>query len=158
MPDAWTARIDDEHAAGNLTRSYRDALLALPSFRGHGGEIFPSQASIAARARCSERTVRRAIAMGVTLGLLVVLPRRRWSKGRYVRTSNRYVLGVPDRAVLPGQRAPWPPRRSTGQIGRVQDKEERKAALDDLLRAAAAAPDLLLRRRAAFAAGLGVAR
>lgn len=34
LPDAWTARIDAEHAADNLTRSYRDALLALAGFRG----------------------------------------------------------------------------------------------------------------------------
>jgi hypothetical protein len=63
-------------------------------------------------------------------------------------TSNRYVIGVPDRAVVPGQRAPWPPRRSTGQIGRVQEKEERKTALDAMLRTAAALPDLLAMRRA----------
>jgi hypothetical protein len=146
-PWPWTARIEAEFAADNLTRSYRDVLRALAGFRGHGGEIFPSQASLAARARCSERTVRRAIAMAVQLGLMVVLPRRRWVKGRYVRSSNSYVIGVPDRAVVPGQRAPWPRRASTGQSGRVQDKEERKAALEELLRAAAAAPDLLLRRR-----------
>jgi hypothetical protein len=147
MPDAWTARVDREHEADNLTRSYRDVLHALAGFRGHGGEIFPSQASLAARAHCSERTVRRAIAMAVQLGLVVVLPRRRWLRGRYVRTSNRYVIGVPDRVVVPGQRAPWPRRASTGQSGRGQEKEERKAALDDMLREAAAAPDLLLRRR-----------
>jgi Helix-turn-helix domain len=158
MPEPWAARIEAEFAADNLTRSWRDVLLALASFRGHGGEIFPSQASIAARAQCSERTVRRAIAMAIQLGLMVVLPRRRWVRGKYVRSSNHYVLGVPDRAVVPGQRPLWPRRASTGQIGLVQDKEERKTALDDLLRAAAAAPDLLLRRRAAFAAGLGVAR
>jgi hypothetical protein len=126
--------------------------------RGHGGEIFPSQASLAARAHCSERTVRRAIAMGVMLGLVVVLPRRRWLKGRYVRTSNRYVIGVPDRAVVPGQRPPWPRRASPGQIGLVQIQVSKKEALDELLLAAAAAPDLLTARRAAFAAGLGVAR
>ena len=151
MPEPWAARIDAEFAADNLTRSWRDVLLVLASFRGHRGEIFPSQASIAARAQCSERTVRRAVAMAVQLGLVVVLPRRRWIKGRYVRSSNRYVIGVPDRAVVPGQRPPWPRRASTGQIGRVQEKEERKAALDTMLRAAAAAPDLLAMRRAAMA-------
>jgi Helix-turn-helix domain len=151
---AWTARIEAEFAANNLTRGWRDALIALASFRGHGGEIFPSQASVAARAQCSERTVRRAIAMAVVLGLVVVLPRRRWVRGRYVRTSNRYVIGVPDRAVAPGQRPPWPCRASTGQIGQRQEKEERKAALDAVLREAAAAPDLLAMRREAMARGL----
>jgi Helix-turn-helix domain len=153
-PWPWTARIEAEFAANNLTRSWRDALLALASFRGHGGEIFPSQASVAARAQCSERTVRRAIAMGVQLGLMVVLPRRRWAKGRYVRTSNRYVIGVPDRAVVPGQRAPWPRRASTGQIGLVQDKKEREVALSQMRLEAAAAPDLLAMRRAAMARGM----
>ena len=155
MPEPWTARIEAEFAADNLTRSYRDVLHALAGFRGHGGEIFPSQASIAARARCSGRTVRRAIAMAVQLGLVVVLPRRRWLRGRYVRTSNRYVIGVPDRAVVPGQRAPWPRRASTGQSGQGQDKEEREAALNEMLRAAAAAPDLLLRRRLVIEGRIG---
>jgi helix-turn-helix protein len=147
MSAAWTARVEREFEADNLTRSYRDVLLALASFRGHGGEIFPSQASVAARALCSERTVRRAIAMAVQLGLVVVLPRRRWLRGRYVRTSNRYVIGVPDRAVVPGQRPPWPPRRPGGQIGQGQESVSKQEALDDMLRAAAAAPDLLLARR-----------
>jgi Helix-turn-helix domain len=150
VPTPWAARIEAEFAADNLTRSWRDALLALASFRGHGGEIFPSQASVAARAQCSERTVRRASAMAVQLGLMVVLPRRRWHRGRYLRTSNRYILGVPDRAVAPGQRPPWP-RRATGQAGRVQDKEERKAALDAMMQAAAGLPDLLAMRRAVMA-------
>jgi hypothetical protein len=153
MPTPWLARVDREHEADNLTRAYRDALIALAGFRGHGGEIFPSQASVAARAHCSERTVRRAIAMAVQLGLVVVLPRRRWLRGRYVRTSNQYVLGVPGWDVVHCQRPPWPRRASTGQIGRVQDKEERKEALDEMLRAATAAPDLLAMRRVAWNQG-----
>jgi hypothetical protein len=147
MPDAWTARVVAEYEADNLTRSYRDVLHTLAGFRGHGGEIFPSQASLAARAHCSERTVRRAIAMAVQLGLVVVLPRRRWLRGRYVRTSNRYVIGVPDRAVVAGQRPPWPRRASTGQSGQRQESVSKQEALDEMLRAAAAAPDLLLARR-----------
>ena len=158
MPDAWNARVDREHEADNLTRAYRDVLHALPSFRGHGGEIFPSQASLAARAHCSERTVRRAIAMAVTLGLVVVLPRRRWLRGRYVRTSNRYVIGVPDRAVVPGQRPPWPRRASTGQIGRGEIQVSKKEALEAMLLAAAAAPDLLAARRKTMEARLAGAR
>jgi hypothetical protein len=153
MTTPWTARIEAEFAANNLTRSWRDALIALASFRGHGGEIFPSQASVAARARCSERTVRRAIAMAVMLGLVVVLPRRRWVGGRYVRSSNRYVIGVPDRAVVPGQRPPWPRRASTGQNGRGQDSVSKEEA-NEWLQAAAAAPDLLAMRRATIQARL----
>lgn len=126
MPDVWNARVDGEFEADNLTRSWRDVLHVLASFRGHGGEIFPSQASVAARAHCSERTVRRAITMALALGLVVVLPRRRWLRGRYVRTSNRYVLGVPDRDVMHGQRPPWPCRRSTGQISQGQESVSKK--------------------------------
>jgi hypothetical protein len=147
----WTARIEAEFAADNLTRSYRDVLLALASFRGTGG-IFPSQGAIAARARCSERTVRRAIAMGVTLGLVVVLPRRRWLKGRFVRTSNRYIIGVPDRGVVPGQRPPWPPRRSTGQNGLVQVLERKEDAHDDARGRGQGTLDLLAARRQQMAA------
>src|ERR1700733_11355837 len=72
---------------------------------------------------------------------------RRWLRGRYVRTSNRDVIGVPDRAVAPGQRPPWLRRASTGQRQESVSKQE---ALDEMLRAAAAAPDLLLRRRLAW--------
>jgi hypothetical protein len=152
MPTPWTTRIEAEFAADNLTRAYRDALLALVSFRGHGGEIYPSQASIAARAHCSERTVRRAIVMGVKLGLMVVLPRRGWHNGRYVRTSNRYILGAPNRPVVPGQRPPWPRRASTGQAGRVQDSvSKQEATLNAMLQEAAGLPDLLAARRAVMA-------
>jgi hypothetical protein len=86
--------------------------------------------------------------MAVRLELMVVLPRRRWVKGRYVRTSNRYVIGIPDRAVVPGQRPPRP--RSTGQNGQRQESVKKEEALNALLRAAAAAPDLLAARRAAM--------
>ena len=107
MPEPWTARIEAEFAADNLTRGWRDALIALASFRGHHGDLYPSQASVAARAQCSERTVRRAVAMAVHLGLMVVLPRRRWSKGRYVRQFQ------PLRHRRTG------PRRGTGTAGAV---------------------------------------
>ena len=39
MPNDWTARIWAEFRAGNLTRAWRDALLTLATFRGHGGII-----------------------------------------------------------------------------------------------------------------------
>jgi hypothetical protein len=92
--------------------------------------------------------VRRALTMAVRLGLMVVLPRRRWVKGRYVRTSNRYVIGIPDRAVVPGQRPPRP--RSAGQNGQRPETVSKQEALEAMLRAAAAAPDLLAMRRAAM--------
>jgi hypothetical protein len=90
----------------------------------------------------------RAISMAVTLGLMVVLPRRRWVKGRYLRTSNRYLIGVPDLAVTPGQRPPAR-RRSTGQNGH-RPVVSKQAALEEMLQQAAGQPDLLALRRAAM--------
>ena len=40
--DVWA-----EFRAGNLTRAGRDVLLTLRTFRGHGGEIHPSHATLA---------------------------------------------------------------------------------------------------------------
>ena len=51
MPIAWTTRIEAEFAADNLTRSWRDALFALASFRGHGGEILGSPDDLSKIAR-----------------------------------------------------------------------------------------------------------
>ena len=76
-----------------------------------------------------------------------MLPRRRWLRGRYLRTSsNRYVIGVPDRAVVPGQRPPWLRRASTGQSGQRQESVSKQEALDEMLRAAATAGDGRARR------------
>jgi len=68
--DAWTARVWTEFRAGNLTRACRDVLLTLQTFRGHGGEIHPSHATLAERARCSPRTVLRALRTARALGLV----------------------------------------------------------------------------------------
>jgi len=39
MPASWTDRVWLEFRAGNLTRAYRDVLLTLRTYRGHGGLI-----------------------------------------------------------------------------------------------------------------------
>ena len=57
----WTARVWQEYRAGNLTRAYRDVLLTLRTFRGHGGHCWPSHATLADRAECCTRTVQRAL-------------------------------------------------------------------------------------------------
>ena len=72
----WTARVWAEFRAGNLTRVWRDVLLTLKTYRGHGGLICPSHATLAERARCSVRTVQRALAMGRRLGLVSWSERR----------------------------------------------------------------------------------
>ena len=57
MPTAcpWTARVWREFRVGNLTRSSRDVLLTLKTFRGTGGLCVPSHATLADRAKCSVR-------------------------------------------------------------------------------------------------------
>ena len=152
LHDAWDDRVWQEFEVGNLTGCYRDVLLGLATFRGPDGEIFPSQAALGARARCNERTVRRALDMGARLGMVMTLPRRKKANGRWVRTSNRYLLNIPEAPTKPGFRPPWPKRASTGQIGRVQDSVSKKAAQERMVREAAGLPDLLATRRQGFLA------
>src|SRR5215469_13999230 len=66
---AWFSRVYREYEAGNLTRGYRDVLLALGRFDGPVG-IFPSHRTLAARARCGIRTVQRALQAARRLGLV----------------------------------------------------------------------------------------
>lgn len=149
----WTARVDAERAIGNLTRSYKDVLLALPTFRGHGGEIFPSHESIARRARVSVRTVERALNHARFLGMVHWFRRdirRGWRK---LRTSNRYFLMVPAGRAVEGRRPVFPSRRTNRQAGRLQAKEvSKKVAWKGMLAEAARGPDLLALRRAHFEA------
>jgi hypothetical protein len=148
---AWNDRVWQEFEVSNLTPCDRDVLLSLPTFRGPDGAIFPSQAVIAERAGCNERTVRRALSMGAKLGMVITLPRRKKANGRWVRTSNRYLLNVPEARINAGLRPPWP-RSSTGQFVRVQDSVSKKEAHERMVREAAGAPDLLAARRRGFLA------
>lgn len=90
-PEAFPAfrrRLKAERIARNLTPARRDALLALLAFYGPEG-LYPSDATVAAATGCSARTVRRARADAVALGL-------RWDRtrklvnGRYRQGPNRY--------------------------------------------------------------------
>lgn len=158
MPISWTGRVWREFRAANLTRSYRDVLLTLQTYRGHGGLICPAHATLAARAGCSVRTVQRALAMGQRLGLVSWVERRVRAAWRWLRTSNRYFLELPEGPVQPGLRPAWPRRSTNGQSGSAGEsakkeeaaREEKQAALAEMLRAAAAMPDLLAARRAVF--------
>jgi hypothetical protein len=95
LPDPWFSRVAREFEAGTLTRAWRDVLLALGRFSACKFGIFPSHATIAARARCSVRTVQRALQAGRALGLLDWAQRRVRAAWRSLRTSNRYVLRLP---------------------------------------------------------------
>ncbi len=155
-PCPWTARVWREFHADNLTRAYRDVLLTLRTYRGHGGQITPAHATLADRAGCHARTVQRALIMARTLGLVSWTERRVRAAWRWLRTSNSYRLETPAEAVQPGLRPAWPCRRTTGQFGgggenpRKQEADKgRKAALAEMMREAAVLPDLLAARRAA---------
>jgi len=154
-PCPWTARVWLEFHADNLTRAYRDVLLTLRTFRGHGGRITPAHATLADRAGCSPRTVQRALRQAHRLGLVSWVERRVKAAWRWLRTSNSYRLETPAKAVQPGLRPPWPRRATTGQNGRGGEiQESKKAAMLDFMREAAALPDLLAARRRVIEARL----
>jgi hypothetical protein len=85
-----TERIWRAFHAGDLTRVGRDVLLTLASFRGPGGVAWPAHSTLAARCKCSVRTVQKALASAKALGLLCWAGR--WTKvgWRMVRASNCY--------------------------------------------------------------------
>jgi hypothetical protein len=152
---SWTERVWREFRAGNLTRTFRDVLLTLHSYRGCTG-IWPSHETLASRAKCSVRSVQRALQAGRTLGLVGWVERRVRAAWRWLKASNRYVLALPEGAAEPGLRCV---SSTTGQNVRGGESKEKKearemraAALTELLRAAAKAPDLLAARREALAA------
>ncbi len=90
IPAVWSA-----FRARALTRSARDVLLTLRTFRGAGGLIYPSHARLAERVGCCERTVRSALADARDAGLVD------WNSGSRRRTSNRYTLLLPTGPILP---------------------------------------------------------
>ena len=75
----WTTRVWREHRAGNISRTERDVLLTLRTFRGAGGTMHPSHATLADRARCSlpERDTSAPAGAAARLGVLGGAPRAR---------------------------------------------------------------------------------
>jgi hypothetical protein len=148
---AWFSRVYREFEAGNLTRAYRDVLLALGRFDGPLG-IFPSHRTLAARARCSVRTVQSALQAARRLGLVEWTATRVRAAWRSLRGPNRYVLRVPTGAVQ------WL-RRTGGKLCRRDTNEQKKPAgersngsIRALMEAARGLPDLLKARREAMEA------
>lgn len=155
MSATWTDRIWREWRQKNLTTAFRDVLLTLRTYRGHGGLICPAQATLAARARCTVRTVARALRHAQTLGLVSWAERRVRRGWRWFRTSNRYRLTVPDSDVQAGNGPVWPRRATTGQnVGGGESRQKEvgqsghKTALARMMAEAAVMPDLLAMRRA----------
>lgn len=147
MPADWTNRVWLEFRAGNLTRTFRDVLLSLHTFRGTGGHCWPSHATLADRAGCCVKTVQRALHQAQQLGVVEWTERRVRAGWRWLRTSNAYRFTSPATAVRPGWR---PTRGTTGHSGRGGESESKKSLLREMMAAAASLPDLLARRRRMF--------
>jgi hypothetical protein len=151
---SWFSRVHREYEAGNLTLHYREVLLILGRFHACRFGIFPSHATLAARARCSVRTVQRALQAARELGLVDWAARRVKAAWRSLRASNRYVLRLPTGPV----RSPLP---TTGQRGRgvTYQKEkrriERAQPVAEAVRQAAQAVLDAVRARRMRALGLG---
>ena len=99
-PTPWTRRVWAEFHAGNLTRTARDVLLTLRTYSCDGGPAWPSQTTLAGRAGCTERTVRRALEHAHGLGLVTWFERRIRAGWRWLRTSNLYHLTMPAGPVV----------------------------------------------------------
>jgi DNA-binding transcriptional MocR family regulator len=152
----WRDRIWQEFRADNLTRGYRDVLLTLATFRGHGGLCVPSHETLAERARCSISTVQRALMQARDLGLISWIERRVRASWRWLRTSNRYWMETPPGLPAPGFRvARRAPVCTTGQMDRGGEGLGKKAAWEEMRRATAGLPDLLAMRRKAMKAHYG---
>ena len=86
---AWRRRVWSEFRGRGLTRGERDVLLQLSHY---GVRAWPSHRTLAERARCSVRTVKRALVRGRALGLVSWCWRRVRAGWRSLQTSNLYVL------------------------------------------------------------------
>ena len=92
---SWRPAVWAAFHARALTRTWRDVLLTLATFRGRGGELWPAHATLAERVGCSVRTVRTALKAAQEAGLLS------WASGARRRQSNRYRLLLPAGAAVP---------------------------------------------------------
>lgn len=110
--DRWIPAVWTQFRTGKLTRAFRDVLLTLQTFDGRGG-LYPSHATLAAKATCAVRTVQEALRQGRALGLVS------WHSGASRRTSNRYVLTMPRAAVEPGGRLSRVAARIAGKAAAV---------------------------------------
>jgi hypothetical protein len=151
----WTARVWGEYRQSNLTRSHRDVLLTLKTFRGQGGIVCPSHETLADRADCGVRTVQRALRQAEHLGLVSWVERRVKAAWRWLRTSNRYFLRLPETPIAAGMRIYDRAKSTNGQGGAGGECKFKKEALRELLAKAARLPDLLAMRREALKTMLG---
>jgi Helix-turn-helix domain len=101
---AWLWRNCRKPHGQAVSRVYREVLSALLAFAVKHGKVYPSQATIAAMACCSERTVARALAWLRLWGFLSWQRRLKRIPGRLgsvVRqTSNAYCIALQGLAAL----------------------------------------------------------
>jgi hypothetical protein len=149
---AWFSRLKREYEAGNLPAKQYLVLCELGRFDACRLGIFPSHRTLAARARCSVRTVQSALQAAKRLGLVEWAATRVRAAWRSLRGPNRYVLNVPASPVR------WL-RHTAGKFCRGDTYERKKparersnGALGAMLEAAKVLPDLLKARREAMEA------
>jgi len=117
MEKMWMEHVRRHCTAGELTDTQARCLHALQTFRGHGGHIFPAHETIAARAKRSVSTVKRALAIASDLGLVRWVQRRVRVGWRWILTSNVYEL------IVPGEREN-PMKLTVAQGERVASQKE----------------------------------
>jgi DNA-binding transcriptional MocR family regulator len=116
--------------------------------------VCPSHAILADRADCGVRTVQRALRQAEHLGLVSWVERRVKAAWRWLRTSNRYFLRLPETPIASGMRIHDRAKSTNGQPDRGGECKFKKEALRELLTEAARLPDLLAIRRQTFEAKL----
>jgi hypothetical protein len=149
---AWFSRLKREYEAGNLPAKQYLVLCELGRFDVCRLGIFPSHRELAARARCSVRTVQNALQAAKRLGLVEWAATRARAAWRSLQGPNRYVLKLPVAAVQ------WA-RRTAGKFCRGDTYERKKPAQERssgtiraMLEVARGLPDLLQARREAMEA------
>lgn len=115
----WDIAVWMAFRARNLTRADRDVLLTLRTY-ARSGRAWPSQATLARKARTCAKTVCRAMRAGQGAGLVAWTKGRRWlSGGSWKRGSNTYTLLTPDLMPLaPGV------RMTTGHFSIAGEKQD----------------------------------
>jgi len=152
MNSPWIAQLNRLTADGVFTDTEARCLWAVPTFRGRGGEIYPSHETIAARAKRSVSTLQRALNKARAAGIIRWTERRVRVGWRWLRTSNCYELlttGQSDRGSLKARSYLLSSAARAASRGAKEAQGRHAEELRVLLEAAAGLPDLLKARREA---------
>lgn len=127
-----------------LTRAAREVFQVMLDLYSISGRVFPSHAGLALRARCGEKTVRRALAQFQALGVV------EWTRRRRKPNVYRVVFDAagcqaepaPARPVVPARGTPPAPvlvARPAGELGELTEIGSSLAAFAALFAARRAA-------------------